>query len=92
MDGILHRVAAATAQIQRAEVGVYFAEVGHGRDDAVLQNLDGDHVLDADAHRMPGEALGVGDDNAVGGFAEGVAQGGDLGRGAAAAGRGERLV
>ncbi len=73
MDGVLNRVAAAAAQVQRAEVGVYFAEVGHGRDDAVLQNLDGDHVLDADAHGVAGEALGIGDDDAVGRFAEGVA-------------------
>ena len=92
MDGVLHRIAAAAAQIQRAEFGVDVAEVGHGRDNAVLQNLDRDHVLDADAHRVAGEALGIGDDDAVGRLAEGVAQGHDFGRGAAAAGRGERLV
>ena len=39
-------------------------EVRHRRDDAGLQRLDRDDVLDPDAHRVAGEALGVGDDDA----------------------------
>ena len=88
MDGVLHWIVPAAAQVEQAQLGVHLAEVGHGRHDAVFQNFDGDHVFHADAHRMAGEALGVGYDDIVGRLAEGVAQGGHFGRSAAAARRG----
>ena len=83
---ILHRVAPAAAEVERAQIRVHFLVVGNRRHDAIFQNLDGDHILDARAHRMAGEALGVADDDLVGGFAKGVAQGEHFRRGAAAAG------
>ena len=89
---ILHRIAPAAAEVKLAEVRVHLLEVGDGRYNAVFQDLDRDHVLDADTHRMPGEALGVGHDNLVGYIAEGAAQGYDFSRRAAAAGRGEGLM
>ena len=92
VDGVLYRVAPAAAQVEQAEVGVHLAEVRHWRDDPVLKDLDRDHVLDADAHGVAGEALRVGDDDGVRRRAEALAQGGHLGGGAAAAGGGEGLV
>ena len=89
---VQHRIAAAAAQVQHAQVRVHFFEVGHRRDDTVLQDLDGDYVLHADAHGMAGEALGVGHHDVAGRVAEGVAQRDHLGRGAAAARRGVGLV
>ena len=92
MDGVLDRVAPATAQVELSKVGVNLTEVRHGRDDPVFQDLHRDHVLDADAHGVAGEALGVGDDDGVCRRAEALAQGGHLGGGAAATGGGEGLV
>ena len=65
VDRVVDRVAAATAQVQRPELGILLAEVRDGRDDAVLEDLDRDHVLDADAHGVAGEPLGVRDDDLV---------------------------
>ena len=79
MNGVLNWIAAATAQIERPQIRINLTEIGHRWDDAVFQNLDGDHVLDADAHRVAGEALCVGHDDAVGRLAKGVTQGHDLG-------------
>ena len=59
---------------------------GHRRDDPRLQRLDGDDVLDADAHRVAGEPLGVGHHHLIGRGAEDPAQGVHLGGGAPAAG------
>ncbi len=89
---ILRRISPAAAKVERAQFRIRLFEVGHGRHDAVFQNLDCDHVFDADAHRVAGEALGVGDDQVVGGMAEGMAQRGHLGGCAAAAGRRVGLV
>ena len=91
-QGELHRVGPALGQVERTEVGVRLLVVGHRRDQAGLQGLDGDDVLDARAHRVTGEALGVGDDDLVGVGTEGVAQRVDLGRGTTSPGRGVGLV
>ncbi len=92
MNRVLHRIAAAAAQRQHAELGIDLFEVGYGRHDAVFQDLDRNDVLDAHTHRMPGEALGIGHHDFAGGITEGVAQGHDFSRGTAAAGRGVGLV
>ena len=92
MQRILHRIAPAAAEVQHTQIGIDFLEIGNRRNDTVFQDFDGDHVLDADAHGVAGEALGVGHYDVVGGFAEGVAQSDDFGRSAAAAGGGVRLV
>ncbi len=65
-------VAPAAAQIQQAQFGVYFFEVGYRRHDAVFQNLDGDHVFNAYAHGMAGKSFSVGHDDFVGRFAKGL--------------------
>ena len=83
---VLHGVATAAAEVESAQVGVHFLIVGNRRHNAVFQNLDRDHVFHARAHRVAGEALGVADDDLVGGLAKGIAQGEDFRRGAAAAG------
>ena len=75
-----------------AQFGVGLFVVRHRRHQAGLQRLDRDDVLDPGAHRMTGEALGVGDDDRVGVGTEHLAQRVDLGRRAAAAGRRVRLV
>ena len=87
MEGVLHRITAAPAEIQRSQVGVYHLKVGHRRHNAVLQNFHGDHVFHTHAHRVAGEAFGVGDDDFVGRCAKGFAQGGHFGGGAATASR-----
>jgi hypothetical protein len=48
---------------------------------------DGDGVLEADAHRVSGDALGVGDEDVLRVVAEGGAKCLDLGAGAAAVAR-----
>ena len=82
---VFDRVVAALGEIQGSELGIDLAEVGHRRNDTGFQRLDGHHVLDADTHRVAGESLRVGDDDAVGTGSEHLAQGVHLGRGAAAA-------
>jgi hypothetical protein len=67
-------------QVEHAELGVGLLVVGHRRHEAGLEGLDGHDVLDAGAHGVAGEALGVGDDDAVGRRAEDMAQRVDLGR------------
>ena len=87
---VQHRVPAAARQVEVSQLGIGLElaiDVGHGGDDAVFQGLDGQHVLDADAHRVPGVSLGVGNDDLVGPVAKSALQGVDLGRGAAAPGR-----
>ena len=92
MNGKLHRVASAATQVERSQFGVNLAEVRHWRDDAVFEDFHRDHVFNADAHWVAGEALGVGYDDAAGGLAECMAERRDLGRGAAPASRGICLV
>ena len=92
VQGVLHVVGAAAAEVEGAQVRIGLAQVGHGRYDAVLEDLHRDRALDAHAHGVTGEALGVGDHHPAGRVAEGVAQGCHLGRGAAAPGRGVGLV
>ena len=89
---ILRRIAPAAAQVQWAEVRIRLAVVGHGRHQGVLQHVDRGGGLDADAHRMPGEALGVDDQHVLGRLAKSAAQGGDLGRRASASRRRVGLV
>ena len=66
--------------------------IGHGRHDAMLQNLDSNHILHANAHGVAGKAFGVGDNDVVGRRAEGMAQGHYFGRRAATASRGKGFV
>ncbi len=87
-----HGIRAALGQVELPERRVDVAEVRDRRDDPRLQRLHGDDVLDPDAHRVPGEALGVGDHDAVGALAEDLAQCVDLRRRAAAPGGGVGLV
>ena len=75
---IIHRVGAADGQIQGAELGVGLLVIGHRRDDPGLQRLDRHDVLDAGAHRVAGESLGVGDHDGTRSVAEHPAQGVDL--------------
>ena len=91
-ERVAHRVHPADREVERAEVGIGLLEVRHRGNDPRLQRLDGDDVLDADAHRVAGEPLGVGDDDLIGRVAEDPAQRVDLGGGAAAAGRRVGLV
>ncbi len=83
---IAHRVAAALREVEVAQIGIDLLHVGDGRHDPGLQRLDGEDVLDADPHRVTGEALAVGDDDGVGVGAEDVAERVDLGLGAASPG------
>ena len=92
MQRIAHGIAPAAAQIQRPQIGVRFLVIGHRRHDAVFQHLDGDDIFHAGAHGVTGEALGVANDDVVGGIAEVGAQRCDFSRRAAAAGRGEGFV
>ncbi len=91
-QGVAHRISAAARQVEPAQIGVGLAVVGHRRHQAGLQHLHRHHVFDAGTHRMAGEALGVGDDDALGRRTEHVAQRADLGRGRAAARRRVGLV
>ncbi|OPZ52609.1 MAG: hypothetical protein BWY91_02247 [bacterium ADurb.BinA028] len=91
-QGVAHRVGTTLGQVEVAQVGVGLLVVGNRRHEPCLQGLDRDDVLDAGAHGVTGEALGVGDDDLVGIGSEGLAQGVDFGRGAAATGRGVGLV
>ena len=75
-----------------AELGIGLAKVGDRRDDAGLERLDRHDVFEPDTHRVTGEALGVGDDHAVGVGAEHPPQREDLGRRASAPCRGVGLV
>ncbi len=89
---VADRVGAALRQVERSERGIHVAEVRDGRDEPGLERFHRDDVLDADAHRVPGVALRVRDDDVVGGLAEDPAQRVDLRRGAPAAGRRVGLV
>ena len=92
VDGVLHRVAPAATQRQRAQLGVGLFQVRHRRNNAMLKDLERDHIFNADAHRVAGEAFGVRHHDLAGGRAKGSAQRGHLGRGAAAARGREGLV
>ena len=85
-------VPASLGEVENAQLGIDFPEVRDRRDEAGLEHLHADDVLDAGSHRVPREALRVRHDDAVGRGAEDASQGEDLGRGAAAACRGVGLV
>ncbi len=91
-QGVANRVGAAVGEVERTELGVDLVEVRDGWHDAGLEGLDRHDVLEADPHRVPGEALGVGDHDAIGGGTEDLAQGMDLGCRAPATGRCVGLV
>ena len=82
---VLDGIDAALRQIQWTQFGIDFLEVGHGRHASGFQRLHRDHIFDAGAHGVAGEALGIGDHDLIRGVAEDVTQGMDLRRGAAAA-------
>ena len=85
-------VAAPLREVERPELRVDLPEVRDRRDEARLEHLHADDVLDPRGHRVPGEALRVRHDDAVGRSPEGAPEGEDFRRGAAAAGRGVGLV
>ncbi len=89
---VAHRLRAAARQVELAQVRVGLAQVGHRRHPLLLQHAHRGPVLDAHAHRVAGEALGVGDDDALGRRAEDPAQRVHLGAGRTAARRGVGLV
>ena len=62
-EGVVDRVASPGREPQRAQVRIGLAQVRDRRNQTVLQRLDRDGVFDARAHRVAGEALGVGDDD-----------------------------
>ena len=75
VDRELDGIPPAARQVERAQLGVRLLEVGHRGHDSVLEDLHSDDVLDAHAHRVPGEALRVGHHDLIGGGAEHVPQG-----------------
>ena len=89
---VVDRVGATGRQVEHAEVGIGLLVVGHRRHDAGLQGLDRHDILDAGAHGVTGEALGVGDDDLAGVGTEAAPQRVDLGRGTATPGGGVGLV
>ena len=92
VNGVPHGVAPAATQVEVAQLGVRLAVIRHRRDDPVFEDLHRNHVFNADAHRVAGEALGVRDDHVVGGRAKGVPQGRNLRRSAPAPGGREGFV
>ncbi len=92
VQGILHRITAAAAQIERSQIRIHLLEIRHRRHNAMFQDLDGDDIFHADAHRMAGEAFRIGDDDIARRLAECFAQSDDFGRCAAAARRRIGLV
>ncbi|OQC41260.1 MAG: hypothetical protein BWX64_01026 [Acidobacteria bacterium ADurb.Bin051] len=91
-ERVADRVRPATGEVEHPEIGIDLLEVRYRGDDPGLERLDREDVLDADPHRVAGVPLRVGDDDGIGRRAENLAQRLDLGLGAAAAGRGVRLV
>ncbi|MCG3121496.1 MAG: hypothetical protein ALAOOOJD_04614 [bacterium] len=89
---IAHRINAALGEIKRAQLGIDFFEIRHRRHDTGFQNLDRQHIFDADRHRMAGVAFGISDDNLIGGVTKHRAQCIHFRRGAAAARRCIRFV
>ena len=87
-----YRVGASLRQVELTQLGVGLLEVRDRRHQAGLESLDRHDVLDAGTHRVPGEALGVGDHDRVGPGAERRTQRVDLRGGTAAAGGGIGLV
>ncbi len=79
-------------EVELPEVGVGLLEVRDRRDDAGLQALDGEHVLDAGTHGVAGETLCIGDHDLVRRRPEDGTQRGDLGRSTSTAGGRVRLV
>ena len=46
--------------------------IGDGWNTSCLQAVEHARILDADRHRMPGEPFRIGDNEAIGGVAEGI--------------------
>ncbi len=88
----MDRVGPASREVQRSQLWIDLAEVGHRRHDSGLQHLHRERVLDGHAHGMTGVALRVRDDDGVGVRAEDPTQRVDLRAGAATSGGGVRLV
>ena len=91
-NGVLNRVRASPTEVQVPEVGIELFVVGHRGNDAVFQDLDGCYILDADAHRVSREPLGIRNDDLIRSLAESPAERLDLGRRAAATCGSVRLV
>ena len=91
-QGVAHVVVTAAGQVEPAQLRVGFLQVGYGGHGLSLQHLHGHGILDTHSHGVAGVTLGVGHHHLIGPIAEGTAQGLDLGRGAAAAGRGIGFV
>ena len=89
---VLQVVVAALGKVYAGQFGVRFLIVRDRRDYARVQRADGYHVLQRRAHGVAGEAFHVAHHHFVHAGAEGFLERFDLGRGAAAAGRGVGLV
>ncbi len=85
-QGVTNVVMSAAREIERAQLRIDLLVVGYRRYDLALEHFNRNCVLDAHAHRMAGEPLGVGDHQLLGVLAECMSQGVYLGAGASAAG------
>ena len=85
-------VRTTVGQVELSQLGVGHLVVRHRGHDPGFDRLDGDDVLDPDAHGMTGESLGVGDHHLTGRGAEDPPEGSDLGLRAASPRRRVGLV
>ncbi len=90
--GVADGVVSSFGEIERSQLGVHLPMIGDGRHPLVLQHAHSCRVFNARGHGVAGETLGVGDDDVLGVFTEGLAQSGDFRAGAAASGRGVGFV
>ena len=82
--GVLNGIVSAFRQVQLSQFRIDFPKVGDRGYATGFQRLDRDDIFDARTHGVTGEALGVGDHNAIRDVAEDATKRVDLGRGAAA--------
>ena len=66
------------AEVEVAQLWVHFFVVRDGWEAAVMETMNHARIFDADAHRMPSEALGVGNQDLVRAFAKGRSERFDL--------------
>ncbi len=92
MQRILHRIAAAPAQIQFTQIRVHLLVIGHWRHNAMLQNFQGNHIFHTHTHGMAGKAFGISHHNLFSCFAKSLPQRHHFRRRRTAARRGIRLV
>jgi hypothetical protein len=84
MHGVLHGVGASLRQVQPPQLWVNFLKVGNRRHQTGFQRLHCQHIFNAGAHGVTGQAFGVGDDDLIGVATEDAPQCVDFCRSAAA--------